>query len=159
MIVGRVGHRPFIKPMLSRGPRAYFQKKRSIYSRKNREPPRGVLLLLASRLDGLHTSARPKSAILGNSSLVYAVCILLMSLKTFIILVDRPGASWDLRARRALVAVRPPGGLFGPRGLFFRRAADFRESLVSCTRAAYFRPPRGLAEAPFRSFSLPRIGA
>ena len=136
-----------------------LSKKKSIYTRKNHWSLNGVLLLLGSRLDGLHTFARPKSVIYGNSSLVDAVRTVLRSLKTCFSLVGRPGLSWDLRGRRLRVALRAPGDLSGLRGLFFRPASNFRESVVSCTRAAYFRPPRGLAGAPWRSFSVPRIGA
>ena len=107
-------------------------------------------MLLASRLDGLHTYARPKSVIYGNSSLVYAVCIVLMSLKTYILLVGHPGVSWDLRARRALVAVRSPGGLFGTRGLFLGPPLIFENRS--------FRVRARLTFA-LRADSLERLGA
>ena len=136
-----------------------LSKKKTTYYRKNRDAPRGVLLLLASRLDGLHTFGGPKCDIYENSSLVYAVCLLLTCRKTVILLFGRPGALWGSPLLGAWVRVLPSGVTFGSRGLLLSSAADYRESLVSCTREAYFRLPRGCPGAPWRSFFLARIGA
>ena len=112
--------------------------------------PKPVVLLLASRLRRLHTFADSKCDICENSSLVYAVCLLLTCRKTVILLFGRPGAPCGSTAFGAWVRVLLSGVTFGSQGLFLRRAADYRESLVSSRAGHTFA---------FRADALERLGA